>query len=158
MKPWIVLHGWLDNAGSFDTLAPLLLSSCPQHSLVCIDYPGHGLSSHIAPGHMYHYLESIRYIKIVASHMGLEKFGLMGHSMGAGMSSMFAATYPDMVEALVMIDLVKPVGRKTENLIENTREAIDTFLAIDKKLSKGSERVYKTEEEAFDRLQEGARF
>ena len=90
--------------------------------------------------------------------MGLEKFGLMGHSMGAGMSSMFAATYPDMVDALVMIDLVKPVGRKTENLIENTREAVDTFLAIDKKLSKGSERVYKTEEEAFDRLQEGARF
>lgn len=157
VKPWIVLHGWLDNAGSFDTLAPMLVSSCPQHSLLCIDYPGHGLSSHIAPGHMYHYLESMRYIKLVASHMGLDKFGLMGHSMGAGMSSLFAATFPEMVEALVMIDLVKPVGRRTENLIENTREAVNTFLAIEMKLSKGSEKTYKTEEEAFDRLQDGAR-
>ena len=111
-----------------------------------------------APGHMYHYLESIRYIRLVASHLGLDKFGLMGHSMGAGMASLFAATYPEMVEALVMIDLVKPVGRRTEDIVERTREAIDTFLSIDKKLSKGSERVYKSEEEAFDRLQEGARF
>ena len=158
VKPWIVLHGWLDNAGSFDTLAPMLVSSCPQHSLLCIDYPGHGLSSHIAPGHMYHYLESMRYIKLVASHMGLDKFGLMGHSMGAGMSSLFAATFPEMVEALVMIDLVKPVGRRTENLIENTREAVNTFLAIEMKLSKGSEKTYKTEEEAFNRLQDGARY
>ena len=41
-KQWIVLHGLLDNAGSFDGLAPLLTSACPRHSLLCLDYPGHG--------------------------------------------------------------------------------------------------------------------
>ena len=61
---WILLHGWLDNAGSFDSLAPLLTSASPRHSFLCLDYPGHGLSSHLPPGQMYHPLECIRYIRL----------------------------------------------------------------------------------------------
>lgn len=154
---WIVLHGWLDNAGSFDSLAPLLTSASPRHSFLCLDYPGHGLSSHLPPGQMYHYLECLRYIRLVARSRGCDKFGLIGHSMGAGMSSMFAAIYPEMVEALVMIDIVKPVGRKTEDMLQKTRESIDLFLTIEDKKSKG-EKVYASEEEAFKRLQDGARY
>ena len=153
---WIVLHGWLDNAGSFDGLAPLLTSACPRHSLLCLDYPGHGLSSHLPRGQMYQYLECLRYIKLVAKSLGCDKFGLMGHSMGAGMCSLFAATYPEMVEALVMIDLVKPVGRKTEDLIQRTRQSVDSFLAIEEKIANG-EKIYASEEDAFKRLQDAAR-
>ena len=47
---WVALHGWLDNAGSFDTLAPQLVAECPRHALLCLDYPGHGRSSHLPPG------------------------------------------------------------------------------------------------------------
>ena len=61
---WLVLHGLLDNAGSFDGLAPLLTSALPRHSFLCLDYPGHGLSSHLPPGQMYHPLESLRYIRL----------------------------------------------------------------------------------------------
>ena len=38
----IACHGWLDNAASFDFLAPLL-SAC---HVVALDMPGHGLSDH----------------------------------------------------------------------------------------------------------------
>ena len=57
---WVALHGWLDNAGSFDGVAPLVVSACPSQSLICLDYPGHGLSSHLPPGQAYHYLEANR--------------------------------------------------------------------------------------------------
>ena len=57
---WVALHGWLDNAGSFDGVAPLVVSSCPSQSVICLDYPGHGLSSHLPPGQAYHYLEANR--------------------------------------------------------------------------------------------------
>ena len=97
-----------------------------------------------------------RYIKMVVGHLGLTKFGLLGHSMGAGMSSLFAATYPEMVAALVMIDLVKPVGRKTESVVERTRLAVDNLLSIEKKIQSNTERVYKTEDEALARLLEDA--
>ena len=60
---WLVLHGLLDNAGSFDSLMPLLTSALPRHSFLCLDYPGHGLSSHLPPGMMYHPLECLRYIR-----------------------------------------------------------------------------------------------
>ena len=158
MKPWIVLHGWLDNAGSFDTLAPQLVSSCPQHSLVCLDYPGHGLSSHIAPGHMYHYLESMRLVRTVASHMGFDTFGIMGHSMGAGLSSLFAATHPDMVKALVMIEVtaLRPI-RQLDEFVEKTRESLEIFSKLEKKVAKGSQSGFKSLDDAVERLQIASR-
>ena len=32
--------------------------------------------------------------------MGWDKFGLLGHSMGAGMSSLYAATFPEHVQVI----------------------------------------------------------
>ena len=153
---WLALHGWLDNAATFDRLAPLLVSRCPNLSLLCLDYPGHGLSSHLPPGQIYHYLEANRYLRLVVDHLGLDKFGLIGHSMGAGMSSIFAATYPEMVQALVMIDLVKPVGRARESVVERTRLSVDNQISIENKLRQPNNKVYKSEQEALDRLLEDA--
>ena len=74
-----------------------------------------------------------------------------------GMCSVFAGTFPEMVEALIMIDLIKPVGRKTDELIEKTRLSVDSFLALDAKLRRDNpEKFYKTEEEALQRLLDGA--
>lgn len=43
----ICLHGWLDNAASFNRLAPLLLAAHNSPTeIVALDFPGHGLSSH----------------------------------------------------------------------------------------------------------------
>merc|ERR1711872_645756 len=84
-QPWISLHGWLDNAGTFDTLAPLFP---PKHRLLCLDYPGHGYSSPLPPGQIYHYLESIGCIRRVADYMGWDKFGLLGHSSTCRMSTL----------------------------------------------------------------------
>ena len=97
-----------------------------------------------------------RYLRLVVDHVGLTRFGMMGHSMGAGMCSLFAATYPQMVQALVMIDLVKPVGRARENVVERTRLSVDNQISIEKKLREPNNKVYKTEQEALDRLLEDA--
>ena len=58
-KKVLCLHGWLDNAASFNRLAPLLLESSPSSSsadeqqeqhqpmeILALDFPGHGLSGH----------------------------------------------------------------------------------------------------------------
>lgn len=43
-QPIIAIHGWQDNAGTFDPLIELLPTNL---SILCIDLPGHGRSSHI---------------------------------------------------------------------------------------------------------------
>ena len=53
-KKILCLHGWLDNAASFNRLAPLLLDSFPVSDeqqqqpmeILALDFPGHGLSGH----------------------------------------------------------------------------------------------------------------
>ncbi len=101
---WIALHGWLDNCGSFDTMAPGFPGG---HRLLCVDVPGHGLSSHNPPGVPYHFADGLQVIRRVAGHFSLDRFSLLGHSMGAGMALLFAATHPEMVERLIMLDVGK---------------------------------------------------
>ena len=53
--PVLGLHGWMDNAGTFDKLAPLLLKSL---FFVAVEMPGHGFSSHYPSGMPYHFVVS----------------------------------------------------------------------------------------------------
>lgn len=50
-QPILAIHGWQDNAGSFDSLAPLLSLNLP---VLSIDLPGHGYSSHMPSGQFYY--------------------------------------------------------------------------------------------------------
>jgi len=54
LPPLLALHGWLDNAASFERLAPLL---CEHFHIVAIDLAGHGRSQHRPAGLWYHYID-----------------------------------------------------------------------------------------------------
>lgn len=49
-RPILALHGWQDNAATWDALIPQLPESC---SILAIDFPGHGNSSWIPKGSQY---------------------------------------------------------------------------------------------------------
>lgn len=51
-KRVLLLHGWMDNAGSFDNIAPLLKHPDGLY-MVALDLPGHGKSSQLPPGSSY---------------------------------------------------------------------------------------------------------
>lgn len=150
--PWLGLHGWMDNAGTFDPLAPMFPEG---HRLVCIDYPGHGYSSHLPKGSLYHFLESGIYIQRIAKHFGWKKFSLIGHSMGGGMASLYAGTFPEQVQALIMLDLIIPMPRPHEVLVERTKDSIIQALAMEKKTEETPPKVYPTYESILERLMAG---
>ena len=100
----LAVHGWLDNAASFDFLAPLL----PDTRFIAIDLPGHGLSSHRPPGVPYHFVDYIPDVIAAVDGLGWERFSFISHSLGAGVSSFVSALLPDRVEQLVMIDGLGP--------------------------------------------------
>ena len=100
-KPFLGLHGWLDNANTFDKTARLL----PENiRFVAMDFPGHGRSSHRWPGMPYIHFEYVADVKKVVTQLGWEKFSIISHSMGAFMASLYAGTFPNEVENLVLIE------------------------------------------------------
>ncbi|MDZ7748394.1 MAG: alpha/beta fold hydrolase [Halofilum sp. (in: g-proteobacteria)] len=76
--PVLALHGWLDNAASFDRLAPLLGGV----QLVALDLPGHGRSEHRPAGSWYHFVDYVGDVLGAADALGWERFALLGHSLG----------------------------------------------------------------------------
>lgn len=100
----LAVHGWLDNAASFDLIAPLL----PGLRLVAIDMPGHGRSSHRAPGVAYHFVDYVADVIAAADGLGWERFSFISHSLGAGVSSFVSAIQPERIEQLIMIEGIGP--------------------------------------------------
>jgi len=107
----VLLHGWLDHAGSFDLLAPLL----PGRT-VALDFRGHGDSQWVGPGGFYHFVE---YIADLDGALELlspqEPVRIVGHSMGAAAALIYAATRPARVSHLTMIDAV-PLSISTQEI------------------------------------------
>jgi len=130
-SPILALHGWQDNAGTFDKLIPML---SPDLYIVCLDFSGHGFSSHLPPGMMYHYWDNIIHVKLVAEYFGWNRFSILGHSLGGIVGSMVASTLPDIVEKLVMIDIVKAMSVPAKQQPSRTAKAVEGYIHVLKKL------------------------
>ena len=106
----LALHGWLDNAASFDRLAPLLEGA----RIVAVDLPGHGLSEHAPKGCSYHFFDWPADVLAITKALGWFEFDLMGHSMGAGIASLTPALAGGSVKRLILIEGIGPLSRLEE--------------------------------------------
>ena len=118
--PLLALHGWLDNAGSFALLAPLLAQ---RFHVIALDLPGHGHSDHLAPGAQYHYLDYVRVVLETTDALQLDRYTLLGHSMGAGIAALVAAAAPQRIERLRLIEGLGPLGDDGSQTLKRFREA-----------------------------------
>lgn len=135
IKPILGLHGWQDNAGTFDTLAPILLRS--NYSLLAIDLPGHGRSSHYPCGQMYYlYWDGVAVVRRIVKYFKWDKISILGHSLGGGIGFLYAASYPNDVDHLICVDIVSPVIQDENKIVKNTSLIIDKLLAYEKCLDK----------------------
>ncbi|MCR6664011.1 MAG: alpha/beta hydrolase [Luteimonas sp.] len=125
----LALHGWLDNAASFVPLAPRLHGI----DLVAPDLPGHGRSAHQPRGTDYSFAGAVHHVLDIADALGWERFSLLGHSMGAGMSSLVAAGAPDRIERLVAIEALGALPETVERTVERLRKAVAATRALPSK-------------------------
>jgi len=96
----LALHGWLDNAASFEPLAQLL----PDVEIVALDMAGHGQSAHRSADGEYNIWSDLPDIQGVADQLGWDSFFLAGHSRGAVVASLFASALPERVQHLFLLD------------------------------------------------------
>lgn len=109
--PVLAIHGWLDNAASFDALGKCLEGV----QLVALELAGHGCSQHRPPGSAYHFVDNIPDVLAAADALGWERFTLLGHSMGAGVASFTAAAMPERIEQLWLIEGLGPLSGNPAN-------------------------------------------
>ncbi|XP_054438451.1 serine hydrolase-like protein 2 isoform X2 [Pteronotus mesoamericanus] len=129
-RPVLCLHGWLDNANSFDRLIPLLPRDLYY---VAMDFRGHGLSSHFGPGLCCHFQNFVSETRRVVEALKWKRFSILGHSFGGFVGGMFSCVFPEMVDELIMLDSL-PFALDTnevDNLLTYKRKAIEHTLQLD---------------------------
>lgn len=148
VRPIVCIHGWQDNAASFDTLIPLL----PDHvGYLAIDLPGHGLSSRIPNGLMYSTIIEIYVLNFIIKQFGWSKVSLMGHSMGALTSFIYAATYPERVDIIIELDALQPRVFTPANILRLNR-FVDVAYQSDIRNTNGEEPPTYTYDELIGKM------
>lgn len=116
----VALHGWQDNAATFDMLAPCF----PDHYWVIPDLPGHGRSEHRGKGADYAIWQYAVEVMALVDAMALEQFTLVGHSMGGGIASMLAGLFPDRISRLVLLDVIGTITTPASASATQLRQGI----------------------------------
>lgn len=140
--PLLAVHGWLDNAASFAALAPLLAK---DFRVIALDMPGHGRSAHLPSGVMrYHVTDYVDHVLNAADALQLQRFHLLGHSLGAGVASLTAAASPARIGKLALIEGLGPLADDGSQTLQRWRDA-----EMQRSVGRRAPRVFANVEEAL---------
>lgn len=117
--PVLALHGWLDNAASFVPMAPWFADM----NIVALDWPGHGRSQHRHPSARYYITEFMWDIHAALDALGWDSAHLLGHSLGAAISSIFATAAPERVRSATLIDALGPYANQPGDTARQLRRS-----------------------------------
>lgn len=121
--PILMLHGWLDNCLTFYRLAPALRS---VSGLWALDHAGHGHSGHRPAGQSYMLADYVADLaEVIDVHFSEhEQVDLVGHSLGGIVAMLYAASFPEKVRRLVMIDSLGPISKEPDEAVSQLRRGI----------------------------------
>ena len=97
----VLLHGLQDCARSWDFFAA---SMRDDYRVIALDHRGHGDSGRASPEH-YRLRDYVSDVHALVDHLGLRSITLVGHSAGGRNAFMFALDRPELVRALVIVDI-----------------------------------------------------
>ena len=136
----LLLHGWMDNLNSFHHLAPTIAEQLPGANVVALDWPGHGQSSHksidappmVQAELAYYVHEALDQLDWIPSkdnnnddrNSTSTTLSLVGHSLGAGVSTLYASAFPEHVNRLVLLDGAGFLPRQAQDTSKHVRSHI----------------------------------
>jgi len=102
----ILVHGWVESFDPGWDIEPIerfyrRLASFSR--LILFDKRGTGLSDRVPPEDLPTLETRMDDMRAVMDAVGVERAAVLGHSEGGAMSALFASTYPERTQALVMI-------------------------------------------------------
>ncbi|MGJ8761859.1 alpha/beta fold hydrolase [Polaribacter sp. R2A056_3_33] len=133
-KPLLILHGYFGMSDNWKTIGNQFAEDYQVH---LIDQRNHGRSFHEDE---FNYEVLVEDLHAYIEHYQLEEVNIIGHSMGGKTAMLFAVTYPDLVDKLIVVDISPRMYQPHHNAILAGLNSIDfsvenTRTLVDKKLS-----------------------
>jgi 2-succinyl-6-hydroxy-2,4-cyclohexadiene-1-carboxylate synthase len=108
-RAFVLVHGFTGCRADFDTQLPALAQ---LGRTITIDQRGQGESDRADRG-SYHFGQLADDLRGFADALGLDRFDLLGHSMGGMVAQRFALEHPDRLASLVLMDTASaPLGER----------------------------------------------
>lgn len=134
-NPLIILHGYLGMSDNWKTLGTQFSKNYQVH---LIDQRNHGRSFH---SDEFDYELLVEDLHTYIENHNLQNVNLLGHSMGGKVAMLFAVTYPNLVNKLIVADIgpraYKPHHQQilaalnaVNFQIQNTRKKVEEILKI----------------------------
>jgi pimeloyl-ACP methyl ester carboxylesterase len=99
-KPTLfILHGLFGSSDNWQTLAKRFST---DFTVYLVDQRNHGHSPH---GIEHNYDVMVEDFSELIDDLGIDKFNLMGHSMGGKTAIAFASEYPELLNKLIIVDI-----------------------------------------------------
>jgi pimeloyl-ACP methyl ester carboxylesterase len=96
--PVVLVHGWLDHAGTWSEVARWLDAWC-----VAPDLRGHGRSGWCGPADTYHVAEYVADLDALVTALG-GRAHVVGHSLGGAVASLWAGARPERALSVTLVD------------------------------------------------------
>lgn len=97
----LLVHGFLDQSWSMAGLARALPDTL---HIVALDLRGHGDSAWVGAGGWYHGPDYVLDVSAIMQMVRRDRLVLVGHSLGALVVAYVAGTFPDAMDAVVMVE------------------------------------------------------
>ncbi|MEI8093611.1 MAG: alpha/beta hydrolase [Spirochaetales bacterium] len=101
-EPLLLIHGWGVSFTIWRDLEPLLAQ---QYQLIIPEMPGIGLSP---PAEGNYYEACAQSLEVLRVHLGLERWHILGYSLGGWVARTFARSWPSRVNRLVLLCIARP--------------------------------------------------
>jgi pimeloyl-ACP methyl ester carboxylesterase len=132
----MLLHGFMDAAGTWDLVAPALAAA--GHRVLALDLRGFGDGARAPRGSYYHFADYVFDVADVVEQVAPEgPTAVVGHSMGGTVATLYAGTHPERVTRLVNIEGLGPPDMPPELAPVRMRAWIDGVRRVRGKRGEG---------------------
>lgn len=120
----LFIHGYLDNVNSFLPILPHFNKT----NWIAIDLAGHGKSQHRSQDAHYHLLDYVYDVVCLIEQLELKRVVLVGHSLGAIISSIVASTQAINIKGFMAIESMGPLSESEHTSAQQISASIQSRL------------------------------
>jgi pimeloyl-ACP methyl ester carboxylesterase len=129
--PIVCVHGYTSSAQAFNALARHLQD---RYRILALDVRGHGESAW-SPSGAYRYADQASDLAVFARQVGLNKFVLVGTSMGGIIAMAYAAEHAERLRGLVINDIGPDAEAGTQRITQMVGSRPDDFATLEEAMA-----------------------